>query len=389
MFDNQLPHRQEPAAADHPMPVRSLPGDQVEGGAELEHDLRTYLSTRGDLCGRIGPFAPIELVQFFQVSRKCGLLKLFSAAAGQAQCVVTEAGIASAVAGHLRGTEAAISLLGWRSGWFVFEQGSHLVPVDACTSVGSVLMEAARLEDELERRRYCLPERDAHLVVETDAAWGPDPVGCSLGLVFERIAARPGTSCAELEGAVELAPVKVRLAVAILIERGVAREEERHLQRLPNAETDPQRWWSEALVRFPNGLRVVIGLPPAECPEGISIALEHLARDLGAAAAPARYSPSSPTFVTLHGSEGGLLCLTLVPMGRRHRFLLESLATSAHLTIVCGGNGGEVEAWRIPVARNVRVRCMKGTCAQRGCDIYTHIRRWLSHAGCPELDGCE
>ncbi len=368
------------------MPVRSLPGAQVEGGAELEHDLRIYLSTRGDLSGRIGPFAPIELVQFLQVSRKCGLLKLFSTALGQAQCIVTEAGLASAVAGHLRGTEAAISLLGWRSGWFVFEQGSYLVPVDACTSVGSALMEAARLEDELERRRQVSPGREVHLSVQTDAASRHDPVGCGLEAVFERIAARPGTTCAELEMAVALAPVKVRLAVAILVEQGVVRGEEGHLCGKASTDTDPVGWWSAALKRLPNGLRIVVGLPLSECKDGISAALAHLARDLGTVPPPARYSREGPTFVTLRGSEGGQLSLTLIPLARRHRFLLESLALSAHLTIVCGGDPAELESWRRPATRQLRVRCVKETCAAGGCDLYVHILRSVSREGCPQSD---
>jgi len=175
------------------------------------------------LEGELGRFAVGNVLQQILSSQQTGVLEV----AGESFLSVrVEKGlIMGASFGKLQDREALIAAISIREGHFVFHQsqGEEVAERAANISVAGVMMEAAWLHDEFEKRRSHLPEAgralkfcraDRRVVLPGELAQ------LEIQDVADWLAANVGGNLARLEAEVPLAPPKLRLALAWLVEEG-------------------------------------------------------------------------------------------------------------------------------------------------------------------------
>jgi len=356
------------------MSPTSLHPNEQSSTVLLEEDLRAYLATRGDLSGRIGPFSPVELIQFLQLSGKQGELRMIVSAEVQAQCTVTASGVVEVRFGHLKGEEAALALLSLHSGWFVFEHRNETPVVRDLLNLNALLMEAVRLEDELDRRAEHGVDLHAPLKLQEGVAAPQDEVNCGVAMVYSTIGQQPGISCAELEHELSLAPLKVRLAVTYLAEVGALRRSTGNSGATPVLVPNEVTWWRQALHAFNGGLRVLVGLPLRGCPVGVTAALQRLADEIDAQLPAVNFSSAGPTFARLHAANGGILSLTFLPEVRKHRFLFETFVDSVDVVLLCKPEAEETQEWLKLVPASVDL-CSMGDGCTGACELDERLRR--------------
>jgi hypothetical protein len=184
------------------------------------------------------------------------------------------------------------------------------------------------------------------LFLSPAASLPEDDGTCDLGLLFEMLSTNPGLTCAELEHRLPLAPVKVRLGLALLAEAGgligpKARSE------TPAAGPASGDWWQALMERFPGGLRVLVVCGPSVAPDRIFAAVSRLGATLDLANPSVSFSPGGPSFVRLRPPSGGILSLTFLPIAKKHRYLFETFVRSVQMVLVCPENGAhhELEEW--------------------------------------------
>lgn len=178
-----------------------------------------------DLAGQLGRFSIADLMQSIAQGALTGSLWLahrtHSAHIGWELGKVVEAAV-----GTLTGREALLALSTWRQGRFTFEGSAPEPkgkPSEEALSVSKVLLEATWLEDELNNRSTLVPQQHAGLaegrgaeLSKIDSSFRHLP----FALALDRLKERPGITLADLASGLTLAPQKVRLMVAVLVERG-------------------------------------------------------------------------------------------------------------------------------------------------------------------------
>lgn len=200
----------------------------VRGGSDV--------ALQGDLANH-----PLwEVIQYVAGADRSGFL-VVRGPGGAGRLQVARGRVMAAVYRELEGSEALLALAGMKAGRFRFvthDSAAGAAPAGAGLAVAEVLMEAAMLEDELNRRRPLLPATGAPLrAVGALPARAPEPFRqLPLAAVHRRIAEQPGTRLYDLLAEEALgAPLKVRLAVAWLVEQGaLAPAEAAAGQRHPN-----------------------------------------------------------------------------------------------------------------------------------------------------------
>ena len=152
-----------------------------------------------DLTGNLESFSLFGLLQFLSSSHASGSL-LIEVKAGVGRLELVDGEMISARFDRvcpassakfnyvaLDSEEAALALLEFSQGKFEYAQAKHPLELDATRtniSVPALLMEAARIADELERLGEFLPRRESHLsLVDVDHV-PMDPLDCSLSTVF-------------------------------------------------------------------------------------------------------------------------------------------------------------------------------------------------------------
>ncbi len=172
------------------------------------------------LRGSLSNLPPQELLEYLAVLRRPGSLTVKNGEGLVANCEVTTDRLISASLGQLQDTEAILELLSWQEGTF------ELRPVGAPTAVGEsarlaeIALQYARLSDELVRRTSRLPAADQPLVLKLGQALPEDPLEVGLGGIAAALQAWPGLTRAELEAQASCCRLKVRLALALLVEAG-------------------------------------------------------------------------------------------------------------------------------------------------------------------------
>lgn len=203
------------------------PYDLEEMALKVERLLGTRQGGLRALEGDLAAHPPWELLQYIDQLGRAGSLTV-RGPTGTGRFIFARGGVTAARWGALAGEEAMLALLGAEGGHFRFtaeeEGGDGASPpaAEAALPLRRVLFFASWLEDELERRRHLLPTSGTPLRATGDA---PPPAEGELErLPIERVLAtvreRPQTRLYDLLGEVAAAPVKVRLAVAWLIEQG-------------------------------------------------------------------------------------------------------------------------------------------------------------------------
>jgi len=303
------------------------------------------------LAGRLEVFSLFEMLQFLESGHKAGTLTVRAADGEIAACSVANGSILSAELGHLRENEAVIAMAGWRSGRFIFtiSEQADALPVSVTGqrhSITAILMETARLEDELERNARYFPGADTPLRLEEGAELDSDPYESGAPLVFSAIRSRPDVTSAELERVVPLSPLKVRLAVSALSSLGLLETDSGLQSVVLGAITPEGEWYMRLLRRFRGGIRVIVATCPNTTPRDIQIAVGRLAQVLAAPPPSMPAGGDGPSFVRLRPSAGGIVSLTFLPLRKKHRFLFPTFARSVELTLISeAAPPDEVRAW--------------------------------------------
>ena len=176
------------------------------------------------LQGDLAHHPTFELVQYLQSAGKSGELVVHGPR-GSGLLVVDGGRMTSARWQHLRGEEAVLALLDNREGRFrlTAEEAGGPRPADASTTIEGTLMQSVWLTDHLEKRREHLPATGAALK-PTGRELPPiaeELRALPIEHVFGRLSEQPGLRLYDLIASENLAPPKIRLAVAWLAEHGV------------------------------------------------------------------------------------------------------------------------------------------------------------------------
>jgi len=290
-----------------------------------------------DLEGTLEAFPLSELLQFLAACRKSGALTLGD---GEEQGELQLAGghFVQASIRHLRGVEAAVALLGVRRGRFRFRGGE---PGEAAgADLGPLLMETARLEDEFERHAAYLPPADMPLSLRDPLVPLVDELQCGIDEVIAQLRASPQSKLAQVERQAPLAPIKVRLAVAVLASTGRLRSKA-SIQRLWRPQPSTAEWYVRLLYHSTGCVRLLVGVPSDWPLAAIEQAIRALAQALGAEPPPLVLMPGGPSFVRLRPAAGGMISLTLLPLGPRHRYLTQSFVGSVDAAVAIEGESDE------------------------------------------------
>ena len=194
---------------------------------ELLLRLDRFLGGRGSapqvMSGDLASHPVWELLQYIQHADKSGGLKI-SGKKGSGQVRLDRGRVRSARWQKLRDREALLAISDMKEGQFQLttepaDEGSP--PPDDALRIQDVLIEAAWIEDELAKRRQHLPATNAPLERTVPALPEVEEDFRSLPIeqVFQRVD-QGGVRLYDLMAEVEVAPSKIRLAVAWLAEQG-------------------------------------------------------------------------------------------------------------------------------------------------------------------------
>lgn len=313
-----------------------------------------------DLAGKLEIIPVGELFQFLDQTRRKGLLTLVGPAGEQAHVSFVTGGLLHARHGHLRDREAVIAMLGWRKGRFELTGAgpwagdAEPAAKEAPCGVLSLVMETARLEDELERLIGSAPGPETKLWVRDHAALPADPLDTGAQAVFTVIAAQPGVTPVELEAQLPLAPIKVRLALAWLGSTGKLGTGAALSPRPPRVLPDASDWYGEILCHYPSGIRVLVAASPALSAHELQAMVAHVAQELGASAAEMSTPGDGPSMVRLRPPAGGLLSISFLPMRQKHRVLFQTFARATDLVLVSSsGSSEEAGEWELDVPLHI------------------------------------
>lgn len=300
-------------------------------------------SIPGQLAGRLEVCSPFELLQLSCQLRKFGRLKLFREDGQTGSCAVTEAGVTRADCGHLTHREAVLTFLWWKKGWFVFDEDESTPHAERPIRIPELVMDAVRLADETERRAADIPERTARLRLVEGALPPEDALGCDVGRLFAFLIDHPDRTRAEIEATLPLAPVKIRLGLALLADAGQLVDRVAGVHRPAPATAPRNSWWQRLIGSYPGGLRVLIGHPPDASSDALYRAVRKLAETLELPPPSFGMAGDGPSFVRLRPQAGGILSLTFLPVVRKNRYLFESFMQSVQLVLLCADPGAPLE----------------------------------------------
>lgn len=255
-----------------------------------------------------------DLLQGLAAFRQDGVLEVTDPGGLRAEIGLAAGGVSWARLRHWRGEEALLACLFWREGSYRFRGGVAEGPEDARLPEGwnltAFLLEAVYLADELEKHRRLVPPPAAPLALQQPFS-GEDPFGCGVDRVVAALEGAGPVTLQHLEETLPLAPVKVRLAVAYLVEQGC----------LPPFPTKPRSessdryssWWTRLHARYRGRFRLLVLVDGVFTNlESFSQVVAFLAKKLNTPDPWVSFSPKGPSFARLKGTEGGVLSLTFI-----------------------------------------------------------------------------
>lgn len=211
------------------------PFDLEELHLRIERLLGSRVASLQMLQGDVATHPLWAVLQYLRQVRKSGSLRVRSAA-GSGTIELRHGELVAARWQGLRGSEALLVLISMEEGSFRFESAGDEPPGSGPLAedlpMNELLMRAAWLKDELEKRRQLLPATGEPLVARASTLPG-DPEEFS-DLPLQRILARvhhqPGTRLFDLVADQVEAPLTTRLAVAWLFEQGLLAVQERPVE---------------------------------------------------------------------------------------------------------------------------------------------------------------
>jgi hypothetical protein len=334
---------------------------------------------RALLSGLLAAFPVSELLEFFTEFRKRGRLDLVNWWGTAASCSVASGVVFDARCGHLRGAEAIATFAWWSEGSFSFLPTEAEPEAGTSFRVSEVLMDAVRIADELERRSALLPGPAEPLTLSGGAAAPLDDLDCGVADVFAFLSANPGATLADLEAGIALAPVKIRLSVASLVEAGLLGAVRPSGPAAPGAVDD---WWRRVQARHPGGVRVLVVCPGFGSSDELGQAVSRLGGLLGVAASSFSYATAGPSFARFRPASGGILSLTFLPLVARSKHLLRTFVRSVDLALLYLDASGRADlaSWEIAFPPSVR-SVFLDRAAPLAIEIERHVRAAADDAG--------
>lgn len=297
---------------------------------------------KGDLSGRLEVFSLFDVFEMLSTGRKSGQLKVHTSS-GDGRCTLNRGSLTSASIFRLSDGEAVIEMLSTRSGTFSFV-ASTPNETTGDMDLTSLLMETVRLEDEFERNASFYPDETTRLGLSSRGIRVvTDDLACGAPHVLEVIANKPKMTVPQLLGAIPLASIKIRLAVAWLSSAGILGEYNTQAIALQGI---LDTWYQKLLFLGGGGSRVLLASGPQDGPEEIIRMISVVAEDTGATMPEMSLPHDGPGVVRLRPPSGGLLSITILPVHKRHRGTFQTLAASAQLVAMGGvARSEEGSAW--------------------------------------------
>ncbi len=173
------------------------------------------------LEGELGHFAVGNILQQLLSSGNSGLLEL--PGDPPLRVMIQRSKIMGASLGKLVDREALLEAISIREGHFIFREAENSDVLQASKEIPlpGLMMEAAWLQDELRKRMVYLPDREQSLEFrpgEQGVELPAELAQLEIQEIADWLAAHPGETSRDLEDAIPLAPLKVRLALAWLVE---------------------------------------------------------------------------------------------------------------------------------------------------------------------------
>ncbi len=339
---------------------------------------RTGDRIAGSFEGDLACLTAFELLQVFQYLGKTGRLQ-FESHGQEASCDVVPRGLVNVECGRLREWDAALAFVWWKEGSFRFEvaPAENLAAGQEPLAVQELLLDAVQLADEIEARNTLIPER-AEPLYRLLHQPVPQTLGAVRGAldVLTYLQAQPGATRRDLEQILPYAPVTLGFAVARLIEEGFIGAKERANGK---AAGEPARSDARRIVR-------ALFAFDREHADEADETLHRIEACLGATPSPHPVDPATPSFLRTRLPSGCFLSLTALPISRRNRFVLESLAPSLALAVLRVGNrsADEVELWKGLLPRGVEV-IFASTSEHAVSDIVAAVQ--LLERGAPPIAG--
>lgn len=297
--------------------------------------------------GILGPLELVDVLQFVASSSLPVSHVMVSSASGmEGSLILARGACLQARFGHLHGREAALAVLTHPMTRFVVREVTEQRLLGTPISLTEILLELARLEDEMERRKDNVPEL-MHRLTIVGHADPSDPLECSAPTVARALAS-PRTRAA-LEAELPLAPIRVCLALAWLREQG--RLSLRASAMMPRVVLPTANAIEAALVRQRGALRVLVVCPQATI-ERIDPAVRHFAALMGAPTPPHARAAGGPSFVRVRPSSGGVVSFTFLPSSRANRVFFDSFVRSTDALLL--GAGEDVFAWQSSIPATVQ-----------------------------------
>lgn len=323
-------------------------GESVVAFAAVERELRPAARPKPLLAGALEVFSVFEVLEVLGFLKRSGTVVFTGVGGEKARCWLDDGKILGAEYRHRRGPEALLSVLDWREGEFAYEGTEPAFPLTGSPfSAASVMLEAMRLEDELERRRELLPDPREPLFLATDRHC-PDTVGCGLSALLSALGERPGSTLSELEAQSDLSPAKVRLGVAQLA----------YCQLLGPSRTSPTAVPEPAALAA--CFRVLVALDGAVLATVVPPLLNQLGRHLGAPAVTSNSPSQGPTFARFRPGGGNVLSVSFLGIAREQRLLFESFAGSVDLVLLDAEVSDEARHWFTEKPAHTRVVTLGG-----------------------------
>jgi hypothetical protein len=331
----------------------------LSSNGKIPTPIRTALSAGGeetwDLSGDLSRMPLISVLQFLDLGRQSGLIVVHCGQGRVHSCTLFEGAVIEASSRHLRGVEALIAMLELKSGRFVF--GARVIDSPPATRIGvsHVIMESARLEDELERLLPFLPDEKTPIALRDPFEIPQDPLACGADTIMATVAGRPKITLLDLEQTVPFAPSKVRLALAWLSSSGRLRSKISSSSLVAfKLVTDPNDWYGKLLNRFPGGLRVLVGTNPHHGEHEVIASITNLAKALESGPAWMSLSPTGAAVARVRPRAGGLLSLACLPMAAAHEESFRNFSTTAGLVLLCSKAPADLlRAWRTAIPARV------------------------------------
>jgi len=333
------------------------------------HPQRATVGSWPALAGRLEVFSPFEILQVLGQLQRSGRLEIGNGDGSPCTCQIALGQIQDVHWSQLEGREAAIAILSVNDGEFRFF-AEEFPPREGGLSIEEIMLETARLTDELSLRARHLPPPSAPLLP------GPEtPIEAVLDArvadVWNALQGQPPLTLKGLELAVAQSPLRIHLSIALLAESGALSpgaaedggEAVAIAPKAPETALNVNPLWGRLLQRYPRGVRLLIAHAPDAPAAELLAAARMLGRAIGQEEAPPNLSALGPSFLRFRPPGGGLLSLTFLPMTRQNRYLFDTLAADESAIVVCGWSsaGPEAELWLAAVPPDIDLEVLDET----------------------------